>query len=356
MKILFLGDIQHPNSKNWISALEKYGKCEIITWSLPWPYGIWSKFKRISAWFLAFRSIRQIIKREAPDLVIGYRLTSYGFIAGYSKHPIIVTAAQGNSDVNGPLSNNFLGIFFKRKLALYATRNSKLVHAWAENMAESIYGLGVPKNKVLVLHRGIDLANFTAPDTCFFERLELIVTRALYKEYRHDIILKALKIIVAKHIPVKLKIIGIGVEENNIKKLIKELDLEAHVRLLGQLNNIQLNEELNKSNVYVSMPITEGLSSSLIEAMACKCVPVVSDLYANRIWVKHNDNGFLVPVDDVVKLAEVFENIFTNKNSFTKILERNRKMVEEKCSQEVNTKIFVSHYSELINKEKSCVG
>lgn len=356
MKILFLGDIQHANSKNWISAFEKYGNCEVVTWSLPWPEGFLGKLKRIKAWIFALRSIHDIIRSHQPDIVIGYRLTSYGFIAAISKHPVIVVAAQANSDVRSPISNNVLGTKLKKRLAVYAINNSKLIHAWSENMAKNIYELGAPQNKVLVMHRGIDLGNFTIPERGAFNSLELIVTRGLYKEYRHDIILKAVKEISIKGIPINLRIAGIGVEERKLRELSRELQLEDHVNFLGRLGNTHLREELSKSNVYVSMPVTEGLSSSLIEAMACKCIPVVSDLPANRLWIKNNENGFLVPVDSVEELAATLENIWNNKDSFFNILENNRQVVDAKFSQEANTKIFVSQYETLIKKEILCAG
>jgi glycosyltransferase involved in cell wall biosynthesis len=40
--------------------------------------------------------------------------------------------------------------------------------------------------------------------------------------------------------------------------------------------------------------VSDGTSVSLLEAMAAGCVPVLSDLPANREWVVDGLNGFLV--------------------------------------------------------------
>lgn len=348
MKILFLGDIQHPNSQNWISGFETYGNCKVIPWSLPWPNGAWGKIKRIITWIFAPIIIKQIIKKEKPDIVIGYRLTSYGIIAALSGHKIIVLAAQANSDIYSPVKNNLINTLIKKKLATYAVNRASLIHAWGQTMADNIYSLGVPRGKVLVMHRGIDLEQFTSSIEKNYHSLNIIVTRALYSEYRHEIIIKAIKKVIDKKIPVNLKIIGIGTQEANLKLLIKNLGIEAQVKFYGRLSNKNLVKELSESNVYVSMPITEGVSASLIEAMACYCIPVVSDIPPNKLWINNQNNGFLVPLDDVEKLADSFQFIWENKNNFQKMLQANRKLIELTSSQETNIKKFIIHYKGLI--------
>ena len=51
---------------------------------------------------------------------------------------------------------------------------------------------------------------------------------------------------------------------------------------------------LQQSNIYISMPITEGVSASLFEAMACYCYPIVTDILGNKSWITHRENGGLV--------------------------------------------------------------
>jgi len=52
------------------------------------------------------------------------------------------------------------------------------------------------------------------------------------------------------------------------------------------------------------MPITEGVSASLFEAMATNCYPIVTNLPGNQSWIKHRENGQLIPLDDYKNLAE----------------------------------------------------
>ena len=62
----------------------------------------------------------------------------------------------------------------------------------------------------------------------------------------------------------------------------------------GRIPNTELPKLLQQSNIYISMPITEGVSASLFEAMACNCYPVVSEIPGNQSWIKHRENGQLI--------------------------------------------------------------
>lgn len=347
MRIFLLGDTQHPNAQNWIHAFRHYGHCEVETWSLPWPDGKSGRLKRVYHTLNALFSVRRKIDAFRPDIVIGYRLTSYGFIAAFTGFKPLVIAQQGETDVWPP---GHWSLPVKRAMAQYAIRKAALIHAWGDHMAEAIYELGGNKNNVLVLPRGIDLHNFTADvPSKPFDKLRLIVTRALYKEYGHETIIRAVKKALDAGIPAELFIAGSGVEEANLRQLVAELGMNEVVTFGGRLDNRTLKDQLLHANVYLSMPDTEGVSASLLEAMASYCVPVVSDLTANRMWIKHADNGMLVPVYDVDRLYDALVHVWEHHAHFTAKLAENRKLVEDKGSQEKNTQVFVNHYQQLLN-------
>jgi glycosyltransferase involved in cell wall biosynthesis len=351
MRVLFLGDIQHPNSQNWVSALRKYGGCQVETWSLPWPSGVIGKFRRIIAFAIAPLSIRLRILFFKPDIVIGYRVTSYGFLAALTGSKNVVIASQGESDVNSAFQKkNTLQYKVKEGMARYAIRKAKLIHVWSNHMAKSIYDLGSDRSKVLVLHRGVDFENFNVSSKKLNNSLVIIVTRSLFPEYRHNIIIEAMALLKERKIPFSLKIIGSGKDEIQLKEMVAKLNLNNDIKFYGRLNNKTIVEEFEKSNVYVAMPITEGVSASLVEAMACYCIPVVTDLEANRLFIENNKNGYLINIDDTQQLANTLGDIWNKLNEFEEILKDNRALVENYSSQEKNMKVFVSEYHKIMNR------
>jgi glycosyltransferase involved in cell wall biosynthesis len=70
------------------------------------------------------------------------------------------------------------------------------------------------------------------------------------------------------------------------KELTIKLNIERKV-FHGRIPNTELPELLRASNFYISMPITEGVSASLFEAMASNCYPIVTNIAGNQSWITH---------------------------------------------------------------------
>ncbi|MNE56529.1 Glycosyl transferases group 1 [compost metagenome] len=101
------------------------------------------------------------------------------------------------------------------------------------------------------------------------------------------------------------------------------------------------------------MPITEGVSASLFEAMACNCYPVVSDIPGNQSWITHRENGQLITIDDIEMLAEELIWSFENPKLQNEAIIRNRKFVEENANYDINMKIISKKYDQLIDSRNS---
>ena len=96
-KILFLGESYRADAITWMKGLKEFGDFEIITWELQTPNS--SRLERILEYFFAPFSIRKIIRKERPDMVIAERTTSYGFLAALSGSKTIAIAQQGRTDL-----------------------------------------------------------------------------------------------------------------------------------------------------------------------------------------------------------------------------------------------------------------
>ncbi len=345
-KILFLGESYRADAITWMRGLKEFGDFEIITWELQTPNtSKFNRFKRILEYFFAPISIQKIIRKEKPDMVIAERTTSYGFLAALSGSTTIVIAQQGQTDL---WPEDSILYPFKKIIQKYAFKKAHLIHAWGPVMTISMRAIGVDMNKVLVLPKGIDLSLFT-PSTNNSNKIEAIVTRSLEPEYRHDSILMAFFILNQRGIDFSLTIVGDGTRLQFLKDLAKKLQIETKVIFTGRIPNTELPKLLQQSNIYISMPITEGVSASLFEAMACNCYPIVSDIPGNQSWIKHRKNGQLITIDDNEQLAEELIWSFENVESRNQATIRNRKFVEENTDYNFNMKIIADKYHELLN-------
>nr|HPN84092.1 glycosyltransferase [Victivallales bacterium] len=280
LKILLLADDKSANTLAWSKALSEQGcGVKIVSARSKHDYG---NVIALRPYFLPSRlkfllgefHLREIIEQENPDLIIGYRVTSYGYLAARSGFRPLVIAAQNEkiarSESLSFVMNKILGIF-----ARYAIKNADLIHAWSENIRDGLLTFACPEDKILTMHRGIDLKIFhPAENRKISVDPVFISTRSLYPIYNIDKLLTAFSMLLKENPSCLLKIIGDGPEKNSLEKLSARLGIDRNVRFSGKLSAAQTAEELRSSDIYVSLVETEGMSSSLLEACACGLFPI----------------------------------------------------------------------------------
>ncbi|WP_396170337.1 glycosyltransferase family 4 protein [Flavobacterium sp.] len=349
-KILFLGETYRADAITWMNGLKEFGDFEIITWELKSSnHTFIDRCLRLLEFSTGLFQVKKIIKLQQPDMVIAERTTSYGFLAAILNFKPIAIAQQGKTDL-WPEKSILLPL--KKMTQHYAFKKANLIHAWGPVMAISMKKVHVDMSKVLVLPKGIDLEKFGNKNSSS-EKISAIVTRSLMPEYSHDVILQAFRILSQRGIDFELTIVGDGKLLPMLKELATKLAIADKVYFTGRIQNTQLPELLQKSNLYISMPITEGVSASLFEAMACKCYPIVSDIPGNQSWVTHRKNGQLITLGDTEMLAEEILWAFENKEIREEAVSKNRKFVEENANYKTNMKIIADAYHELINTSKN---
>lgn len=344
-RILFFGETDRADAITWMNGLREFGDFEIVTWELKTSSNGFNRIIRLFELAKAILTIKSIVKKFNPDMVIAERTTSYGYLAAISGLKPMAIAQQGITDLwphNSPLN------IFKKRLQNYAFKKADLIHAWGNSMVEHMKESNVDMDKVMILPKGINLDFFQFNDASDETMINAVVTRSLEPEYKHDLILKAFSIVKQKSIPFKLTIIGDGTELKKLKWLAKELKIDNEVNFVGRINNNDIPKFLQQANFYISTPITEGVSASLFEAMASGCLPIVSDLPGNRSWIHQKENGILVSIENEFKLAEEIEWAFKNTEFTKKAIVENRKFVEENANYKINMKKIAFTYHDLI--------
>ena len=350
-KILFLGETYRADAITWMNGLKEFGDFEIITWELKTPNTtFFSRLARIFEFNTALFQIKKLVKKHQPDMVIAERTTSYGFLAALSGVKPVAIAQQGRTDL-WPEKSILLPL--KKIIQHYAFQKADLIHAWGPVMTISMKKANVDINKVLVLPKGIDLEQFKNKKNIPSGKITAIVTRSLMPEYCHNVILQAFGILNQKGIDFELTIVGDGKLLPMLKDLAKKLGIENKVHFTGRIPNTKLPELLQQSNFYISMPITEGVSASLFEAMASNCYPVVTDIPGNQSWIKHRENGQLITIGDTEMLANELLWAFENNDYRNTAVLKNRKFVEENADYNTNMEIIAHKYHELINTSKN---
>ena len=109
-----------------------------------------------------------------------------------------------------------------------------------------------------------------------------------------------------------LHIFGEGPEKDNLEKFIDEMDLKAKVFLRGYSTDIY--GDVLKAALYVSSSNYEGISNSMLEAIALGIPSICTDCPVGgaRQTITNGVNGILVPVQNENKLTEAMISVLSN--------------------------------------------
>lgn len=102
---------------------------------------------------------------------------------------------------------------------------------------------------------------------------------------------------------VKIVFVGDGEDKKKIENYNRVLFDKDIIKLVGKLNQKEISLYLNAADVFVLGSFTEGWPTSLVEAMACGCAIVTTNVSAVSEIVYEGKNGFIVNDRDSVNFA-----------------------------------------------------
>jgi glycosyltransferase involved in cell wall biosynthesis len=108
-------------------------------------------------------------------------------------------------------------------------------------------------------------------------------------------------------------VVGDGVLKDEIIDLVHNYELENHVFVLGNRNDV--NKILNASTIFVALsPIENIWSNAIIEAMMCNIPCIITKSGTTEQYLTHEENAFLIPPKDEVALADAILTLATDVN------------------------------------------
>ncbi|MHB8651688.1 MAG: glycosyltransferase family 4 protein [Minisyncoccota bacterium] len=131
---------------------------------------------------------------------------------------------------------------------------------------------------------------------------------------------------VLKEVPdATLYIVGSGPEEDSLKKLIREHNLEAKVILLGQLPRAILLRYLKAADLFVLNTFYEGFSHHILEAMSLGTPVLTTRVGGNPELIVDQQEGLLVAYNDKKALTEKIYGVLSGRIETKTMVESARK-------------------------------
>lgn len=305
MRIALIGDGLSPHLLKWAVALAAVPDVELWAASsrrfLPGFDGIVAPERRLALGTEAnhtggnvgvLRTLPRLahwLRSVRADWLHAHYLTSHGTLAMLARQVFrvsgrLVGSAWGSDILVTPQQSAAARWLTRRVL-----RDCTLATSDSAHMAQRMHELGA--GEVMTFPFGLD-ALPTEPGTK--QPWRFYANRALEPLYRPERVL-ALFAPLAQALPeAQLVIAHDGSLRGSMEQRVRNLGLERQVRFVGHLDADRQAREYADAQWYVSQPASDSVAVSVLEAMAQGCIPILSDLPANRELVRDGANGLIV--------------------------------------------------------------
>jgi glycosyltransferase involved in cell wall biosynthesis len=201
---------------------------------------------------------------------------------------------------------------------------------------------------MVLIPNGVDLNTYRKNIDCttlkrtlgISEGKIILYTGRLSPEKGVDFLIRAYAMIPVS-VLARVYILGDGHDRQRLLNLIDQLHLGNRVFIISSVEDV--SSFLQISDIFVMPSRFEGLSNSILEAMACGIPVIATRVTGNVDLIEDGVNGLLVSPDDVTDLAGALVNILANPEKGENLGRRAREMVQNNY----NLNAMVERYSNL---------
>lgn len=161
----------------------------------------------------------------------------------------------------------------------------------------------------------------------------IVAVGRLEPQKNHKMLLKAFSLFHKKYPGYTLHLYGDGSLKNELETLAGELMIQDCVIFEGFVSNV--TDQIKKAGIYALSSDYEGISNSLLEAMAMGLPSVSTDcpIGGSRLCIRSGENGILTPVGDAAAFAEALGQIASDE-AFADKLSYQAGKIRENYSEE----------------------
>ena len=299
----------------------------------------------------AVKRIRQACNDNAYDIIHthGWATMLAGYIATmFSRTPIVINGEHGTLYYE-TWRQRFMQKFLFNRMKL----NLSVSQALVEEISRKF---GVASSRFKAILNGVDIERFQ-PDT----KARMQVRQALNIEANDVIIgsvgrlvevknypslLKAFSLVSQRFTNVKLMLAGDGPLRDLLEEMADTLGIKENVLFLGRREDVAA--VMNAMDIFVLPSFREGLSNTVLEAMASGLPVVVTNVGGNPEIVVENQSGFLFTVSDCEQLASMLSDLIANEEQRKSMSDFARSHVVHHYSLQVMIESYQKTYQSLI--------
>jgi len=246
----------------------------------------------------------EAVREFKPDVIHchGTKANMMGVLVKMRTHiPVLTT-------VHSDPARDYMGMPLKQavfgNINLLALKHMDFYMSVATRMEESLIHRGVDPQKIFIIHNGLDFSTASETPRPVEKEGDIVVGIAARLTPIKNIstLLKAFAIAHEKNPRLRLKIAGIGEEENELRSLAKKLGIADRVDFVGWITDME--RFFADVDINVLSSFSETFPYSLLEGAFQHCPAIASAVGGIPELIEHGKSGFLFRPDDAETFAD----------------------------------------------------
>ncbi|RFU64880.1 glycosyltransferase family 4 protein [Peribacillus glennii] len=294
----------------------------------------------------ALKETIRILKEISPDLVAAHTSKAgiIGRIASWSLGIPCIYTPHGWSFTEGvSKKKRSLYILFEKLIGIIS-KGVINVSKYDEELA--LKHKVLPKGKMITIHNGVhDI--LPSQMAALKDEPPVLIMVARFDPPKTQLAL--LKILAKlQDIDWKLNLVGDGKQLEEAMEYSEERGLSDRVCFLGARTEIP--DLLAQAQVFVLISNWEGLPLSILEAMRCGLPIIASDVGGVKEAVEDSVNGFLIPKDNEMELADKLSLLLTQPEMRVQMGKKSREVYENNFTFDQMKQKTVTYYKKIVNQ------
>jgi glycosyltransferase involved in cell wall biosynthesis len=238
---------------------------------------------------------------------------------------------------------------------LYIKGTDKII-AVSRGVQQDLVRLGIPASHIEVIHNGTPKEKYKSLDIKFINELREkfdiqpgdLVIGCVSRLKKQKQLLQALQLIDRA-----VKVVFVGIDNiSEFQEIISNYKIPHNVYFEGNVPATAVLNYYKLFNIHVLASTMEGLSQSLLEAMALE-VPVIATAAAGNLDLIHDGgNGLLFEDGNIAQLAEKINLLLTDPKLIKKITENAKITALEEFSIDNTIENYEKFFLQLLNEKE----
>lgn len=282
-----------------------------------------------------YKDLKNIIDTEQYEIIhchtpMGGAIGRLAARSTRKKGTKVIYTAHGFHFFKGAPLVNWLAYYpAERWLAKYTdvlitinTEDYEIAKKFKVNRIEYVPGVGIDTDKFknIEVNRTEKRESLGVSEDDFM----IISVGELNKNKNHQVIIRAIAKL--RNEKIKYVLCGQGPLETELRELAKELDVENQVKFLGFRKDVP--DLMKVADLFAFPSYREGLSLSLMEAMASGLPVVCSEIRGNTDLIEDGKGGYLVEPSDVEGFAKYIKELIEDSRLKSEFGDFNHKKIE----------------------------